>query len=441
MIEEGVINDVDTQFKNFEERAKFQQKFIEDYTKSRLKSSKNTGEALKEEEKGYRQQASALFDTLVQNEQAVLGYEKSVEKLKLELQSLIAESDKLKNSSEALSGFLKENAGDIVKQFTVPIGDLETNRAAILKLDEEISTKRFDTAKTFQEQVNQLEKTLKDQNFDISKASYEEKLKLLKLFLEKEVKAVEDSEKTKQDKQKETVDKFLEQVQNFQILLTSISQTTSLYFNSQFDTLEKRYERITDSIIGDTEEANQKRIEAEKVYNEERKKLEKQQAKNSLRISLAQAIANTAAAVAQNAAFPPLAIAVGILGAAQVAIIANQLANVESYRKGGIVNMAQGGLVVGPSHENGGVKFQGGGIELEGNEAVINRVSTVNYMGLLNQINQSGGGKPIMNNFDDSRIVEAIAKQRNTPIRAYVVESDISESQNRTRRLEKLSQI
>ncbi len=46
-----------------------------------------------------------------------------------------------------------------------------------------------------------------------------------------------------------------------------------------------------------------------------------------------------------------------------------------------------------------------------------------------------------MNNFDDSRIVEAIAKQRNSPIRAYVVESDISQSQITARRLEKLSQI
>jgi hypothetical protein len=98
-------------------------------------------------------------------------------------------------------------------------------------------------------------------------------------------------------------------------------------------------------------------------------------------------------------------------------------------------------MVFGPSHEYGGVKFQGGGIELEGNESVINRVSTVNYMGLLSQINQSGGGRPIGPGYDDSRIVEAIAKQRNTPIRAYVVESDITAKQETARRLEKLSQI
>jgi hypothetical protein len=98
-------------------------------------------------------------------------------------------------------------------------------------------------------------------------------------------------------------------------------------------------------------------------------------------------------------------------------------------------------MVSGPAHEYGGVKFQGGGIELEGNEAVINRYSSINYMGLLDQINQAGGGRPIQPAMDDSRIVEAIAKQRNTPIRAYVVESDITAKQETARRLEKLSQF
>ena len=53
----------------------------------------------------------------------------------------------------------------------------------------------------------------------------------------------------------------------------------------------------------------------------------------------------------------------------------------------------------------------------------------------------AGGGKPLVNNFDDSRIVEAIAKQRNEPIRAYVVESDITNKQQITRRLEQLAQF
>jgi hypothetical protein len=47
----------------------------------------------------------------------------------------------------------------------------------------------------------------------------------------------------------------------------------------------------------------------------------------------------------------------------------------------------------------------------------------------------------MVNNFDDSRIVEAIAKQRKEPIRAYVLEQDITQKQAINRRLEQLSQI
>jgi hypothetical protein len=47
----------------------------------------------------------------------------------------------------------------------------------------------------------------------------------------------------------------------------------------------------------------------------------------------------------------------------------------------------------------------------------------------------------VVNNFDDSRIVEAIAKQKSEPLRAYVLEQDITEKQQVQARLEQLSQI
>ena len=37
----------------------------------------------------------------------------------------------------------------------------------------------------------------------------------------------------------------------------------------------------------------------------------------------------------------------------------------------------------------------------------------------------------------DSRLVEALAKQKSEPIRAYVVETDISNAQKRVSRIEK----
>lgn len=244
------------------------------------------------------------------------------------------------------------------------------------------------------------------------------------------------------------IESILTGIQQFQAVLNTLSQTTANYFSAQFDVLDKRYKRIQEGIIGDTVVANQKRLESEKAYLAEKSKLEKRAARTSLSISLAQSIANTAEAITKLSAITGgvgAIVAGGLiagLNAVQTGIIAQQLANLNSYQRGGMIKKKQGGgFVSGPSHEYGGVKFQGGGIELEGNESIINRVSTINYMGLLDQINQSGGGKPIYPNYDDSRIVEAIAKQRNTPIRAYVVESDITAKQETARRMERLSQI
>ena len=235
-------------------------------------------------------------------------------------------------------------------------------------------------------------------------------------------------------------------IQQFQQVLGALQQTTQSFFNAEFDTLEKRYARIQEGIVGDSEEAAKKRIEAEKSYQDERIKLEKRAAKTQLQISLAQSLANTAEAITRVFAQTGVGgiIAGSLVAAAsgaQSIIIANQLASIDNYQRGGIMKRQGGGFVTGPSHEMGGVKFQGGGVELEGNEAVINRVSTINYMGLLDQINQAGGGRPISSLANESRLIEAIAKQRSTPIRAYVVESDITAKQETARRLERLSQF
>jgi hypothetical protein len=130
------------------------------------------------------------------------------------------------------------------------------------------------------------------------------------------------------------------------------------------------------------------------------------------------------------------------LSLAQVVIIQDQISNAQAMRRGGFLK-AQGGMLLrGPSHENGGIPLAQMGVIAEGNEAIINRQSTMNFQGLLSSINQSGGGRPlVMNNFDDSRIVEALAKQKQTPIRAYVLGSDITNEQMISKRLDDLSKF
>ena len=379
-------------------------------------------------------------------EQYAKEYDKLIKELATtQFDVLNKTTQKVVEEEDAIRGFLANIQETTVKTLEVlPEGIARTitnNLDLVYEYTQDVNKIVVDETQSAEEKRTSIIEQFRKKEIDLTNLTQEEIDKIITFYLEKQQKAQEDADKKRADR----IANIQSNIEAFQSALNSLSQTTSLYFDAQFDQLEKRNKRLQDTIIGDSEEANEKRLEAEKSYQQQKAELEKKAAKTALRISLAQALANTAEAITKLAAITGgvgAVIGAGAIvafNAAQVAIIGSQLANIDSYRKGGRIKMGMGGMVSGPSHENGGVKFQGGGIELEGNESVINRYSTINYMGLLDQINQAGGGKPIQP-IDDSRIVEAIAKQRNTPIRAYVVESDITAKQETARRLEKLSQ-
>lgn len=403
-----------------------------------------TGDELQKQTDLLRQQGLVVFNNLLQSGSEIVKFEEGTTKVGIEVDKL--NKKLLELSTAAKAGFVIENLGEITDTFVVDLDTVETNRERLLKLEKEINTKRFDTNKEFQIDILDLETQLKEQGLDISKFTYEEQLIILKGFLEQEVEATEEAENKKQEKRKKTLDSIKTGLSEFQGVLNSLSQLQSEFYQNQLDELERQNEEIQSKIVGNTEESIQKRLEAEKIFNEKRKQLEKQQALTTLRISFVQSLANTAEAITKAFTAGPVIgqIAAGVIAgisAVQTGLIANQIQQIQSLQRGGIIK-GQGGLVVGPSHEFGGVKFQGGGIELEGGETVVNRVSSVKYNDLLNQINVSGGGRPLVqNNFDDSRIVEAIARQRSEPIRAYVLESEITNKQGINRRLEQLSSI
>lgn len=244
----------------------------------------------------------------------------------------------------------------------------------------------------------------------------------------------------------DTEEQFQDLIGNIQKVVDTFSQTIgqigsllSQSYSLQLEQLELDYQNTLSQIVGDTEEANILREKEEIMYQNKKKAIEKKARIDSLNIQLAQAVADSASAVlktlAQYGATPvgiALSILAGGLGLVQIGLIAQQKNMVQS--------MARGGFLRGPSHEQGGIKYQGGGVELEGNEAVINRRSTLEYAPLLSQINEQGGGKPIyVNSIMDSRMAEVLASTRNEPIRAYVLEQDITKSQAVNRRLEELA--
>jgi hypothetical protein len=100
---------------------------------------------------------------------------------------------------------------------------------------------------------------------------------------------------------------------------------------------------------------------------------------------------------------------------------------------------SRGGLIMGNSHENGGVMMNNGGIVLEGGEAVINKNAVSQFSDLLSQMNVSTGGRPLT--VDDSAIVQEIRKQNQRPVKTYVLYEDIKNTNKINSRLEQLSRL
>lgn len=242
-----------------------------------------------------------------------------------------------------------------------------------------------------------------------------------------------------------TADEIEKGLQTFNQLLGRLASTVAQYYAFELKKLADENEKQTKAIVGDTEEANQKRIELQKQYETEKAYIEKRALIRSLQFQLVQAIAETAQAVISVIENPVLAGIIAILGGFQIELIRQQLVYAQSLASGGkIKRVGASGLVVGPSHEYGGVSYAMG-VNLEGGEAVINKNSSLQYGDLLSSVNQMGGGQPLISNATNSlmeeRLIQAIAKTRSAPIRAYVLEQDITKSQTIQRKLDQLATL
>lgn len=165
-----------------------------------------------------------------------------------------------------------------------------------------------------------------------------------------------------------------------------------------------------------------------------------------VRISAAAALANNAESLSLqmkglskdiSQGFPTNLIAI----ASTLALLLSMKQNFNALKSG--QKFADGGMVYGNSHANGGEKFAVGGrvVELEGGEAVINKRSTSMFRGQLSAMNAAGGGVKFadgglmnMPSFAQSQFSATSQAGMMGAIgqggRVVVVESDISTVQN-----------
>ena len=193
------------------------------------------------------------------------------------------------------------------------------------------------------------------------------------------------------DKEMENIEKWIDKYEDMLQYQKDITQEYSNNINSIEDELATargdRREKLIDDLNAQMAAqraslAQEKMIENEKKRESDKKeKLELQQKKKERDRAVISAIISTALATANGLAtqpFVPVGIAMGALattlGAVQIALIKSQ-------------KYANGGVIQGKPHSQGGVKVLGGRAEVEGGEFITNKQSTSANLDILEFIN------------------------------------------------------
>ena len=163
--------------------------------------------------------------------------------------------------------------------------------------------------------------------------------------------------------------------------------------------------------------------------------------KSVVRAQIMEGVAGFMASIFKSVPFPLNLVLAAGAGAVVGRLIDQQIAK---FGDGGVIEKyADGGMVHGKSHAQGGEKFAVGGrvAELEGGEAVINKKSTAMFKGQLSAMNAAGGGVKFadgglmnMPSFASSQF-DAVGQKSmmgamNQSSKVVVVEADITTSQN-----------
>ena len=208
-----------------------------------------------------------------------------------------------------------------------------------------------------------------------------------------------DAEQAKLDKQQELLDAELEMIEENLQKQEEVTQEHNDKVNSIEDELKSargdRRQALIDQLAAERK-AQEQSIEKEKQLTEEKKKqaqkqeqlkkqqdaLEKKRRQQEKRASITQSIINTFTAVNNALAVQPWFVGLALSGVALGLGMAN-VAQISAQQ------YANGGLLNGKRHSQGGMKIQGTNMEVEGGEYVTNRASTNANLPLLEYINSN----------------------------------------------------
>lgn len=302
-----------------------------------LKAYKDT---LSELDKQYEELKRQLNDGEIDFDQFTEG-KKQIDSLKKQAkQSAEDTQNSLKDLFQTWAGSINDFAQNIASEFQNLYGTFND----ILSLKYDMEEEALDRE---QEQL--------DKESDMVDRAYEKQAEIVQRYKDA-INSTEDELKTARGERRLA-------------LIDGLAQQREAYLQ-ETDSLKKQ--QIEKEKIAKKEEALKKKQDA---LEKKRKQQQKQQ-------SIINAIVNTALGVTQAlSAYPPptswiLASAVGAMGAVQIATISSQ-------------KYANGGVLDGPSHSQGGIKVptKRGMSEVEGNEFITNKKTTMHNTEMLYYIN------------------------------------------------------
>lgn len=190
----------------------------------------------------------------------------------------------------------------------------------------------------------------------------------------------------KLEEAEELHDKAVEKVKESQDKISDIQERMKDSSGAELESF--RQQMAEEKILLAERETEERRLQKEKERREkELEKKQRQARRQEMQLNIIQSIANTAMGVTQvykQWGWPMGAVfgaVLGAMGLAQVAIMTKQLSK-----------MADGGVLGGREHKDGGNPIPSMGVEVEKGEAVINKRSTAKYLPLLDAINAEGNG-------------------------------------------------
>jgi hypothetical protein len=240
------------------------------------------------------------------------------------------------------------------------------------------------------------------------------------------------------------------------------TENTKNELESQLDSIKNRYEieqdilksQLDNQLITESQyrkkqiDLRKAQLAEENTINQEIFEAEKKQDVNNAKIEGLETVAKAIIKGIDKYGPTPAGFAAGALGASIVIAQTGAQVAAINQRKFFPKKFAEGGVVQGPSHEQGGVPFAvrgQSGYEMEGGEFIVNRKATSMHRDLLERINNSYKTKPTVGRMKFAQgglvpnaasesvdYLKAIAEATTStaigvskPVRAYVADKDL----------------